>query len=277
MPPYVWALLIAGGVVLALAVIYLFLIKTAPVKRAKIEKYGKRFAHRGLWDADAPENSLAAFAKAVNAGYGIEFDIHKTRDGQVVVFHDDTLTRMCGVEGKIEEKTLDELRALRLLGTEQGIPTLQELLALVDGRVPLLVELKGESTATGLCPVANEILSGYQGDYIVESFNPMLLRWYKKNRPDVVRGQLFCNLNNGRRIKKVIYSMITVLLTNVLSRPHFLARGLDSARNPSFLICKYVFRAPSYVWTVRKPEQIPKDVREGIIFEGFCPDSKESL
>lgn len=272
MPPYVLGLLIAGGVVLVLAIVYLFLIKTAPVKRAEIEKYGKRFAHRGLWDTDAPENSLAAFAKAVDAGYGIEFDIHKTRDGQVVVFHDDTLVRMCGVQGKIEDKTLDELRGLRLLGTEQGIPTLQEMLDLVGGRVPLLVELKGESTATGLCPVANEILSAYKGDYIVESFNPMLLRWYKKNRPDVVRGQLFCNLNNGKKVKKVIYSMITVLLTNVLARPHFLARGLDSARNPSFLICKHLFGAPTYVWTVREPEQIPKDASDGIIFEGFIPE-----
>ena len=271
MPPYVWALLIAGGVVLALVVVYLFLIKTAPVKRAAMERYGKTFAHRGLWDADAPENSLAAFEKAVSAGYGIEFDIHKTRDGHVVVFHDDTLTRMCGVDGKVEDKTLDELRALRLLGTEQGIPTLQELLALVDGRVPLLVELKGESVETGLCPVANEILSGYTGDYLVESFNPMLLRWYKKHRPDVMRGQLFCNLNNGRHIKKVVYSMISVLLTNVLARPHFLARGLDSERNPSFLICKHVFGAPSYVWTVRKPEQMPKDAQEGMIFEGLVP------
>ena len=271
MPPYVWALLIAGGVVLAPAVIYLFLIKTAPVKRAAMDRYGKTFAHRGLWDADAPENSLAAFEKAVNAGYGIEFDIHKTRDGHVVVFHDDTLTRMCGVDGKVEDKTLGELRALRLLGTEQGIPTLQELLALVDGRVPLLVELKGAALDTSLCPLANEILSAYKGKYMIESFNPMLVRWYRKNRPDIVRGQLFCNLLREKGGNKLFYFLITILATNVLARPHFLARGLDSAHNPAFMLCKRLFRTPTYVWTVREPGQIPQDARDGMIFERFIP------
>lgn len=270
MPPYVWVLCILSGVLLIALAVYLFMIK--PARRVDMTKYGNKFAHRGLWDAESPENSLAAFGKAVDAGYSIEFDIHKTRDGQVVVFHDDTLTRMCGVDGKVEDKTLAELKELRLLGTDERIPTLQEMLALVDGRVPLLVELKGESTATGLCPVADAILSQYQGDYIIESFNPLLVRWYKKNRPDVVRGQLFCDLNNGKKVKKLIYTLITALLTNVLARPHFLARGQDSAHNPSFLICKYLFRAPSFVWTVRAQEQIPDAKRgEGIIFEGFIP------
>ena len=272
MPPYVWVLCIAGGVLLLVAAIYLYMIKPASVKGVNMAKYGKKFAHRGLWDAESPENSLAAFKKAVDAGYGIEFDIHKTSDGHVVVFHDDTLTRMCGVEGKIEQKTLAELRELRLKGTDQQIPTLQEMLALVDGRVPLLVELKGEDVSTALCPVANEILSAYKGDYMVESFNPLLVRWYKKHRPDVVRGQLFCNLNGGKGYKKVVYYLITALLTNVLARPHFLARGQDSARNPSFLIGKHLFHAPSYVWTVRAQDQIPSpESGEGIIFEGFIP------
>ena len=269
MPPYAWVLCIAGGALLVLALLYLYMIK--PARRVDMTKYGKRFAHRGLWDAESPENSLAAFKKAVDAGYGIEFDIHKTCDGHVVVFHDDTLVRMCGVEGKVEQKTLAQLKELRLLGTDQQIPTLEEMLALVDGRVPLLVELKGESTATGLCPVADAILSQYKGDYIIESFNPLLVRWYRKNRPNVRRGQLFCNLNNGKKVKKLIYYLITALLTNVLARPHFLARGQDSARNPSFLICKYLFRPPVFVWTVRAQSEIPADQRDGMIFEGFIP------
>ena len=273
MPWYVWILLGCCGALLLAAAVYLFMILPAPTKKGQMERYGKRFAHRGLWGADAPENSLAAFQRAVDAGYGIEFDIHKTLDGQVVVFHDDTLVRMCGVEGRIEEMTLEQLRELRLLGTEQGIPTLQELLELVDGRVPLLVELKGEDACTALCPPADAILSQYKGDYVVESFNPLLLRWYKKHHPDVLRGQLFSTSNNGKGIKKLIYMLITALLTNVLARPHFLARAQDSARNPSFLLCKHVFRAPSYVWTVRAQEQIPaKESGEGIIFEKFIPE-----
>lgn len=273
MPPELTVCLICAAVLVLLLLAYLFLIKPASVRGKDIAKYGKKFAHRGLWDQEAPENSLAAFEKAVQAGYGIEFDIHKTRDGHVVVFHDDTLTRMCGVAGKVEDMTLAELRALRLKGTDQGIPTLQEMLALVDGRVPLLVELKGAALDTSLCPVANEILSQYKGDYIIESFNPLLVRWYRKNRPDVVRGQLFCNLLKEKKGNKLFYFLITVLATNVLARPHFLAYGQESVHNLSFMICKYLFRAPAYVWTVRKPEQIPAKKRgEGIIFEGFIPE-----
>ena len=178
MPPALLISLICAAVVAVALIIYLFLIKPASTRDLDLAKYGTKFAHRGLWDAQSPENSLAAFKKAVDAGYGIEFDIHKTRDGHVVVFHDDTLVRMCGVEGKIEDKTLAELRELRLKGTDQQIPTLQEMLALVDGRVPLLVELKGAALDTSLCPVANEILSQYKGDYMIESFNPLLVRWY---------------------------------------------------------------------------------------------------
>ena len=273
MPPYGWVLLICSAVVAVAIIIYLILIKPQSVRGVDMTPYGKRFAHRGLWDQKSPENSLAAFQKAVDAGYGIEFDIHKTRDGHVVVFHDDTLVRMCGVEGKIEDKTLAELRELRLKGTDQGIPTLQEMLALVDGRVPLLVELKGAALDTSLCPVADAILSQYKGAYLIESFNPLLVRWYRKNRPDVVRGQLFCNLLKEKKGNKLFYFLITVLATNVLAKPHFLAYGQESVHNLSFMICKYLYRAPAFVWTVRAKEQIPDAKRdEGIIFEGFIPE-----
>ncbi len=273
MPPYAWVLLICSAVVAVAIIIYLILIKPQSVRGVDMTPYGKKFAHRGLWDQKSPENSLAAFQKAVDAGYGIEFDIHKTRDGHVVVFHDDTLVRMCGVEGKIEDKTLVELRELRLKGTDQGIPTLQEMLALVDGRVPLLVELKGAALDTSLCPVADAILSQYKGAYLIESFNPLLVRWYRKNRPDVVRGQLFCNLLKEKKGNKLFYFLITVLATNVLAKPHFLAYGQESVHNLSFMICKYLYRAPAFVWTVRAKEQIPAAKRdEGIIFEGFIPE-----
>ena len=272
MPPELIICLACAAVFALLVLAYLILIKPASIKGINMAKYGKKFAHRGLWDQTAPENSLAAFERAVKAGYGIEFDIHKTKDGHVVVFHDDTLVRMCGVEGKVEDKTLAELREYRLKGTDQTIPTLQEMLALVDGRVPLLVELKGAAMDTSLCPLANEILSQYKGDYIIESFNPLLVRWYYKNRPDVVRGQLFCNLLKEKKGNKLFYFLITILATNVLAKPHFLAYGQESVHNLSFVICKYLYRAPAYVWTVRAPEQIPSEKRgEGIIFEGFIP------
>ncbi|MBE6697192.1 MAG: glycerophosphodiester phosphodiesterase [Ruminococcaceae bacterium] len=272
MPPELIICLICAAVAVLLVIVYLILIKPASARRIDMSVYGTQFAHRGLWDQKSPENSLAAFKKAVDAGYGIEFDIHKTRDGHVVVFHDDTLIRMCGVEGRVEDKTLAELGELRLLNSDQKIPTLEELLELVDGRVPLLVELKGAALDTSLCPVANEILSQYKGPYMIESFNPLLVRWYYKNRPDVVRGQLFSNLLKEKGGNKLFYFLITILATNVLAKPHFLAYGQKSVHNLSFMICKYLYRAPAYVWTVRAQEQIPAKARgEGIIFEGFIP------
>lgn len=272
MPPELIICLICAAVAVLLVIVYLILIKPASARRIDMSVYGTKFAHRGLWDQKSPENSLAAFKKAVDAGYGIEFDIHKTRDGHVVVFHDDTLIRMCGVEGRVEDKTLAELGELRLLNSDQKIPTLNELLELVDGRVPLLVELKGAALNTSLCPMANEILSQYKGHYMIESFNPLLVRWYYKNRPDVVRGQLFSNLLKEKGGNKLFYFLITILATNVLAKPHFLAYGQKSVHNLSFMICKYLYRAPAYVWTVRAQEQIPAKARgEGIIFEGFIP------
>ena len=272
MPPELIICLICAAVAVLLVIVYLILIKPASARRIDMSVYGTQFAHRGLWDQKSPENSLAAFKKAVDAGYGIEFDIHKTRDGHVVVFHDDTLIRMCGVEGRVEDKTLAELGELRLINSDQKIPTLNELLELVDGRVPLLVELKGAALDTSLYPVANEILSQYKGPYMIESFNPLLVRWYYKNRPDVVRGQLFSNLLKEKGGNKLFYFLITILATNVLAKPHFLAYGQKSVHNLSFMICKYLYRAPAYVWTVRAQEQIPAKARgEGIIFEGFIP------
>jgi glycerophosphoryl diester phosphodiesterase len=271
MPEGVKIALICTAALLALLVLaYLYLIK--PGKRRDLSAFGNQFAHRGLWDEKSPENSLSAIKKAVDAGYGIEFDIHLTRDGRVVVFHDDTLERMCGVQGRIEDMTYEQLSAFRLLQSDERIPLLTELLEVVDGQVPLLVELKGEAADASLCPVADAILSAYKGPYMIESFNPLLVQWYRKNRPDVVRGQLFCNLNKGKKIKKLIFFLITALLTNAMARPHFLAYGLDSTRNPSFLICRHLFRAPNYVWTVREPGQIPRSKHcNGIIFERFIP------
>ena len=103
---------------------------------------GFRYAHRGLHGPGVPENSLAAFRRAAEAGYGAELDVHLTRDGRLVVIHDGDLERMCGVPGRVAEKTAEELAALRLAGSEEHIPLLEEVLPLFAGRAPLVVELK---------------------------------------------------------------------------------------------------------------------------------------
>lgn len=140
------------------------------------------FAHRGLHDNNhqIPENSLAAFQRAVDAGYGIELDVQLSADRIPVVFHDATLSRMCGIDRRVDELTFAELRQLCLANTQEQIPSFQEALALVNGKVPLLVELKMERLDFDIPREADALLSEYSGDYCIESFHPAALYWYRK-------------------------------------------------------------------------------------------------
>jgi len=181
---------VIGGCTAAAAGLPVFLL--APGKATKRQKapfYGRSFAHRGLHteDKSVPENSLEAFRLAGRAGYGVELDVQLTKDGQVVVFHDDTLDRVCGVPGKLSDKSYDELKLLSLCGTNQRIPLLTEVLEVYQGRGPLLVELKTGSRNRELCEKTYAILSDYPGEVCIESFNPMIVRWFKKHAKDLVR------------------------------------------------------------------------------------------
>ena len=167
------ALYIVAGILLLLLALFLFLVFPSLRRHPHRDVLkGAFIAHRGLHDDKRPENSLSAFRAAAEAGYIIENDIHLTADGEVVVFHDDTLTRMCGVEGRIEEMTLAQLKALRLRDSDEEIPTLQECLDVVDGRVPLLIEFKCQNarTCTPLCEAADKILKEYKGLYFINEF-----------------------------------------------------------------------------------------------------------
>ena len=263
---------------LSLAVIlfllFLFLLVRPAKKREVNEKLLCEYAHRGLHGDGVPENSLEAFELACKSGYGIELDVQLSRDGEVMVFHDYTLDRMCGESGKISDLTLAELRGIRLLGTEEGIPTLREVLETVGGRVPLLVELKGESADDALCLATAELLDEYDGVYAVESFNPLLLRWFKTNRPSVARGQLVTNMMKNRKEgNKLLNFLLTGLFLNFLSRPDFIACDIKHMGGPSFYICVKLFRAKQVYWTVKSRDDF-NAIREAeaySIFEGFIP------
>lgn len=139
------------------------------------------FAHRGLFDhLSRPENSLAAFSAAVEHGYGIELDLQMTADGKIVVFHDESLQRMCSTPLKIEQSTFAELQKHPLLNSDQTIPLFSEVLQLVDGKVPLIVEIKSTEHYEPLCLKVYDLLRRYPGDYCVESMNPMMMGWFAK-------------------------------------------------------------------------------------------------
>ena len=172
-----------------------FAFLVAPGRATRAQKAPflcRNYAHRGLHteDGSVPENSLPAFRAAAEAGYAVEMDVHLTADDQLVVFHDDTLERMCGVQGVIDDFTLAELRALRLGKTDCVIPTFAEALEALGGRVPLLLEVKRGHDNRRLCALTLEALRTYTGPYCVESFDPTIVAWFRRNAPDILRGQL---------------------------------------------------------------------------------------
>lgn len=255
-----------------LALVFVFLTAPAPRKHAdrKILR-GLFIAHRGLHDIlpETPENSIAAFRAAVEKGIAIENDIHLTRDGEVVVFHDDDLYRMCGVHGRPEDMTLAELKELRLENTDQQIPTLRECLDVVDGRVPLLIEFKCKSgSGAPLCRAADRILSVYKGKYFIQSFYPMVLLWYRKHRGDICRGQLSTRFKGDT----LIMQMLGCLLFNFLSRPDFVSYEFTYAKSFGRKFCKLIGAFP-VGWTFRNQDDVDNSRREfdTYIFEGFLP------
>lgn len=166
---------------------------------AEMKKYD--YAHRGLHEKDlsVPENSMAGFKAAVEAGYGIEFDLQLTKDKKVVVHHDRSLKRVCGADVSIGDLTYKELQQYRLQNTEERVPLFSDVLALVDGRTPLIIELKHYDDADLLCPLVWELLRNYKGPYCVESFDPYIVQWFRKNHPYVLRGQLMVTLKARTR------------------------------------------------------------------------------
>ena len=264
------------AVLLLLAALWIFLVAPRKKMQAAMSPFRTSYAHRGLFGGDVPENSLEAFERAAAAGFGIELDVQLSSDGEVFVFHDYTLKRMCGCEGKLSDMTAAALAACRLQGTDATIPTLKEVLATVAGRVPLLIELKGESGNTSLCPAVCEVLTGYEGAWCVESFNPLLLRWFKRNKSDAVRGLLVTHLLKEKKEgSKLLNFALSALWFNFLCRPDFVAWDKKYPRQLGRLLCTSVLGAVSFVFTVKDNKDYECHMREGNypIFDSFVPDN----
>ena len=240
---------------------------------------GFRYAHRGLHGPGAPENSLAAFRRAAEAGYGAELDVHLTRDGRLAVLHDGDLQRMCGVPGRVEEKTAAELSALRLAGTEERIPFLEEVLPLFAGRAPLVVELKtGRRNAVQLARRTLECLDRFSIDYCVESFDPRPLLWLRRHRPNVLRGQLSQNFwrhASGQNLWNRL--ALTNLFYNVFTRPDFVAYRFEDRGRLAVRLCRRWGVRTAY-WTLRSWTELLLAEQEGAlpIFEDLKRSKEET-
>ena len=231
------------------------------------------FAHRGLHDETKPENSMAAFAAAADKGFAIEFDLHLTRDGRLVVMHDGTTERMCGEHKKINDCTLEELSALRL-PDGSAIPTFKEFLALVNGRVPLLIELKNDgNNAVPLCAAAMKALEGYQGAYIVESFDPRVIYRLKKAYPDTARGQLSQDFLKNKDAPWYMRPLLASMISNLWTKPDFIAYNVKHRASLPLRLLNAAGRKICF-WTVRDKAEYDRCMkdRQNPIFENFLPE-----
>ncbi len=236
---------------------------------------GWSYAHRGLHGQGIPENSMAAFRAALDAGYGIEFDLHLLKDGNLAVIHDSALQRTTGAQGRIEDLTTEDLQHYHLEGTAETIPTFRELLDLYAGNAPLIVELKpvGGNQAP-LAEAACRMLESYPGAYCIESFDPRCIHWLKKNRPRIIRGQLSENFFRTRQdLSLPLQFLLTNLLGNFLTRPDFVAYKFADRKGLSPLLCRRLWGIQGVSWTLRRKEDYDTALREGWlpIFEGFRP------
>ena len=261
---------IGAGAAFAAGLPVFLLAPGRATKRQKAPFMGRNFAHRGLHSEDKsiPENSLEAFRLAGRAGYGAELDVQLTKDGQVVVFHDDTLDRVCGVHARVDEKSYDELKLLSLCGTNQRIPLFTEVLEIYGGRGPLIVELKTGRRNRELCEKTYAILSDYPGEVCIESFNPMIVRWFKFHAKDLVRGQLATTMKDyGGSVAPRTAFLLSHCLLNFLSRPQFIAYRIG--HRPLTVRLSEAMGAMRVGWTAHNARA--EHGRDGVIFEFYRP------
>lgn len=239
-------------------------------KREKVDfiEQFKLVAHRGLHDNanGVPENSMTAFQLAIERGHAIELDVRITADNKLVVFHDNTLERMTGVPGEVDRWVLEDLKKLRLLGTEEAIPTVEEMLELVNGQVPLLIEIKNDKSENvgRLEPLLMALLANYQGFFILESFNPEVLIWLRRNAPQYIRGQL----GSYSKTDKKMDNYSRYLLFNPMTKPDFIAFNIHSIDYKLRLSCKK-HGVPLVGWTIRTQDDLKRarQLCDGIIYE----------
>lgn len=231
-------------------------------------------AHRGLHNKEKniPENSLASFERAIEHGYAIECDVNLTKDGEIVVFHDESLKRMCNQDGWVWDRTLRELKTLHLDDTEETIPSLSDMLALVDGRVPLLIELKPKGDYIGLAKAFEERIKDYDGLYAVQSFHPYTLIWFGENMPRVPRGQIAEYFKEDRSLVFWKKFLLKRMYFNRRSTPDFINYNLHELPN------RFVNRAKKQgkivlAYTARTQEELKwmRTHYDNAVFEGFIP------
>lgn len=263
----------------AALLLYILSLKPAKARREAFRPFEETMiAHRGYFDAEKgiPENSLPAYRRAVENGYGIELDVQITTDGKLVCFHDETLERMCGEDVKLTDLSYDELMRYRLGGTDEKIPLFEEALGIFGNKVPVIIEIKAHGNYIRTAMALMEYLDDYKGDWLVESFHPRLVRWFRKNRPDILRGQLSTVFEKKKGVPFIARFVATNLMTNFYAKPDFIAYDFHHRNQFSYRLLRFLYHVENVAWTIRSKADLDeaKDIFKVFIFDSFDPEDR---
>ena len=234
-------------------------------------------AHRGLHSKDktVPENSISAIKKAIDKGYGIEIDINVLGDGNVVVFHDNNLKRLCGIDKYLKDLNYNDIKEMKLLNSEEKIPLLKEVLELVNGQVPLLIELKPKGDNRLLFKSFIKTIRDYKGIYAIHSFSPQIVYWFKKYHPEIIRGQITEYFKDDLKISKFRKYLMKSMAFNFITKPDIINYGIYDLPNK---YCDKLHKKGmviiAYAAQNQKDFDMVKTHYDNSVFEYFIPKLK---
>ena len=231
-------------------------------------------AHRGLHSKDGtiPENSYLAYRKALEKGYSIELDVNVLKDGTVMAFHDLSFKRLCNDPRVLAEATYEDIKDLTLLSTDQKVIRFEEALKLVNGDVPLLIELKPFGNVNLLCASLMKSLENYQGRYAVFSFQPQVVRWFKKHHPEVIRGQISEYFSDNKNMNFIMKYLLKIMFFNRFNKPDFISYGIHDL--PNKYLDKFMKKGItiiSYAARTQSEFDLVKSHYHNTVFEFFEP------
>lgn len=226
-------------------------------------------AHRGLHNEIVPENSLGAFKLAVEKNYAIELDVQLLCDGTVIVFHDHNFSRMAGKDKYVSNSDFEDVKTFKLINSDEKIPTFAEVLNVVNGKVPLLIEVKNNGKIGELEKNVLKLLKNYKGEFAIQSFNPYTLKWFKDNAPEILRGQL-SSFFKGEKLAFLKKFMLKKLRFAKIASPNFISYNTQNLPNR---YVKKFSNLPLLAWTVKTQEEYLRVQKfcDSIIFENFLP------
>lgn len=234
----------------------------------------EKIAHRGLYtkNQEIPENSMLSFKKALEKGYAIELDVQLTKDLVVVAFHDYHLKRILNDDRFIDGLTYDELKEKGLFNTQEKVPKLSDVISFINGKCPLLIELKPLGKVKELCHETMRILKDYNGVYALFSFHPKVVYLLKKYYPDVIRGQISEYFKDQYNMNVISKYLMKSMFFNRFTKPDFISYGINDL--PNKYVDKYKKKGLTIISYAAQSKDEYDDVKSYIdnaVFEFFEP------